>query len=555
MRRRLAAALLLLAAMLAPAQEPAPARRVLLYMVALPGSQIGDEDLLVLYESLVARLLAEAPSIVPVEAPAVGRAPASPAERSREAWREGADAWLWIGVGEGARTLRVQSLDAAAGGEVRDEAIEAAPGSGPQAAWDGVVAAAGPRFAALPATRQAAAQPAQVLTAEVRIRAVAGTRISGLVDGEIVVGSEGEATVSLVAPGAYRIVATHPEYLPVTRSFYLKEQPLLIECAQKRVGRWAFEVALTRLSYPSFEAQWFAVPDRLFVAVGVTSFAAGVPLWADEDNTRVPLTQVGVSVNLYLGRPQAALRPYAAAEAFARLLGDTGEGWPGVELDPVSKAGFGLALGLELAKHPLVRPYVEANPQAYLLTDGEQIELYYDTLDLYREDVPEYVTHRTGPGRSPELRGRRAHQAVSPTPGAAARRLRLLAALPYVAAALIVCLKMPYLFSARAAPGLGHDRTPAPRLRLPGALCRAALHRLRPVMVPGAAGLCAVPALLLLCRGSARPRSRSLPAAGGFLQPDDPSGRAFLLLRLAELCAPLSRRGAAPAALPARAMS
>ncbi len=399
MRRRLAGALLVLAAALASTQQPAPpaaaGRRVLLYMGALPGSEVGDDELLVLYETLVARLVAEAPSVVPVEAPAVGRTPVSPNERSREAWRAGADAWLWVGVGKGARTLRAQAFDSATGDEVRERTIEAAPEGGPQAAWDDLVAVAQALFAAAAAAPQRQTQPPGeplLRTAEVRIRAAAGTRITGLAGGEIVVGPSGETAVSLVAPAAYRIVATHPEYMPVTRSFYLKELPLVIDCGQRRVSRWAFELALARLAYPSFEAQWFAVPDRLFLTLGATSFAAGVPQWGKEDDTRVPLTQAGISANLYFGRPPAALRPYVGAEVFARLLGDTGESWPGIELDTASRVGFGLALGLELAVHPIVRPFVEANPQAYLLEDPDLIELYYDTLRLTSDSVPPYVT-------------------------------------------------------------------------------------------------------------------------------------------------------------------
>lgn len=389
MRRRLAAAALLLAGALAAAQ--APPRGVLLYMARLPGSQIADADLLVLYESLIARLLSEAPSLLPIEAPAVGHAPAAPEERSREARRAGGDAWLWVGVGAGERTLRTQSCDVAAGDAVSERVIEAGAGDGSAAAWDALVADVRTRFPQLPPAQPRTGQPAAVQTAEVRIRAVAGTRISGLPVEDIVVGPEGEANVTLDSPAAYRITATHSGYLPVTRSFFLAGAPLQIECGQKPVSRWGFEAALSNLAYPSFEALWLAVPDRVFVTLGATSFAVGVPLWADEDETDAPLTQVGASLNVYLGRPTGALRPYAGVEAFVRLLGGAGDGWPGVELDGEAKVGFGAALGLEMARHPVLRPFVELNPQAYLLTDADEIELYYDTLSSYGADTPEYV--------------------------------------------------------------------------------------------------------------------------------------------------------------------
>jgi len=117
------------------------------------------------------------------------------------AWRAGGDAWLWIGVGAGARTLHAQSCDAAAGGEVRERVIETGPTAAPRCGWDEIVAEMKTRFPALPvAAQQPAAQRAALQTAEVRIRAAAGTEISGLPVEDIVVGPEGEANVTLAAP-------------------------------------------------------------------------------------------------------------------------------------------------------------------------------------------------------------------------------------------------------------------------------------------------------------------------------------------------------------------
>jgi hypothetical protein len=206
-----------------------------------------------------------------------------------------------------------------------------------------------------------------------------------------VVGDQGEAVVSLVSRVAYRIVATHPGYQPEARAFYVGEGPLTVEIGQRPLSRWAFELSLIRLAYPSFEAQWLALPERLFVSLGAASFAAGVPLWGKEDDTNLPLTQIGISAGLYLGDALWALRPYVSVEAFARLVGQDGGGWPGMELDPVSGAGIGAGLGLELTKHQVVRLFVEANPQAYLLADRDEVELYYETLDLFGGDHPWYV--------------------------------------------------------------------------------------------------------------------------------------------------------------------
>ncbi len=368
------------------AAENAP-RRVLVYLTALPGSGVKDGELAALYETLLARLAEDAPSVVAAEAPTVGTAPAAPGERSREAWGAGADGWLWVGVGGGAKALvlRVQSFDVAAGGDLRERTFEKPRADRIEDSfWDEVVAEAQSRFS-VPAARRDERSTA------VSVHAAPGTRISGLAGGEIVVGAGGEASVALPSYGTYTLTATHPQYRPFAKTFYLKDMPLLIECDQMRVGPWALELGLDRLAYPSFRLAWFAIPDRLLVEVGWTSYTVGIPLWGDEANTDRPLNLVGASAKVYLGRPDALLRPYAGAEAFVRLLNNGSGDWLGVELDGRSHAGFGVSAGVELGRHPVVKPFVQYNPRAYVLTDAEGIRWYYETLDLYRGDVPRYV--------------------------------------------------------------------------------------------------------------------------------------------------------------------
>ena len=372
---------------LGPASAEQAPRRVLLYMVALAGSTVADTELAVLYETLLARLADEAPALVVSEAPTVGAAPASAAERSREARREGADAWLWVGVGAGAGTLvlRVQTFDILAGGDPRERTFEKPRRDrNEDSLWDEVIGEALSGFAQ-------AAPRGDVREAEVRVRAAPGTRIGGLPGGEIVMGVSGEATVRLAAFATYTLTATHPRFRPFAKSFYLRETPLVVECEQASIGPWALELGLDKLAYPSFRLTWFGVPDRLFVSFGWTSFTVGIPLWGDEAGTDLPLNQIGASVGIYLGRPTSLFRPYAGAEAFIRLLNNGSGDWLGIELESSSRMGFGLSAGLEAGRHPVVRPFFQYNPRAYVLTDPGGIELYYETLDIYGEKVPGYV--------------------------------------------------------------------------------------------------------------------------------------------------------------------
>ena len=279
-----------------------------------------------LYETLLARLADEAPALVVSEAPTVGAAPASAAERSREARREGADAWLWVGVGAGAGTLvlRVQTFDILAGGDPRERTFEKPRRDrNEDSLWDEVIGEALSGFAQ-------AAPRGDVREAEVLVRAAPGTRIGGLPGGEIVMGVSGEATVRLAAFATYTLTATHPRFRPFAKSFYLRETPLVVECEQASIGPWALELGLDKLAYPSFRLTWFGVPDRLFVSFGWTSFTVGIPLWGDEAGTDLPLNQIGASVGIYLGRPTSLFRPYAGAEAFIRLLNNGSGDWLGI---------------------------------------------------------------------------------------------------------------------------------------------------------------------------------------------------------------------------------
>jgi hypothetical protein len=374
-------ALLLAAFSTAPLGADATARRVLVYLVALPGAGLTDGDMRVLYEGMIARFAASTPELAVAEPAAIGVAPLSANARSREAWAAGADAWVWVGITRSGDeyTAKAQVFDITAGGEVREF-----EGRGQQPElWAAVAASTGERL-----PRRQPRQADAVRTTQVQVRAAVGTRVTGLTDGEIVVGPDGEASLELQAFATYTLIAVHPEREPYSRSFYLKGEPLVVQCVQPRVKRWALEASLARLAYPSLAIGWFALPQRLLIGAGWTTFNVGVPLWGKESETDLALNQAGVSAVLYADRG-GALRPYWGVDAFVRLSNEGGD-LSAIELEPQAPFGFGVAAGAELGAGR-IRPFIEYHPQVYILAHEDDIRAYYDILDAYGTSPPPYI--------------------------------------------------------------------------------------------------------------------------------------------------------------------
>jgi hypothetical protein len=382
-KRPLAALLALLLAALstATAGADATARRVLVYLVALPGAGFSDAEMRVLYEGLIARFATSAPELAVAEPAAIGVAPLSANARSREAWAAGADAWLWVGIArvEDEYTVKAQAFDVTAGGEVREFEDR---GQQPEL-WAAVVTSAGEK---LPRRET---RPADAVRAtQVQVRAAAGTRVTGLTDGEIVVGPDGEASLELQAFATYTLTAVHPEREPYSRSFYLRGDPLVVQCVQPPVKRWEVEASLARFAYPSLAIGWFALPGRLVIGAGWTTFNVGVPLWGKESETDLALNQAGVSAVLYPVQG-GLLRTYWGMDVFVRLSNE-GSGLSAVKLEAQAPFGFGLAGGAELDAGR-IRPFLEYHPQVYILAHEDDIRAYYDILDAYGASAPPYV--------------------------------------------------------------------------------------------------------------------------------------------------------------------
>lgn len=366
--RAWAAAFLLL--LLAPvlrlsAEEPITpeerTRRLLLFFELEPEANFGQEEQLLLYESLLVRLGSASRKVAVKEYPS--RAPgASDAQRSTLARSLGADSWLrvslagnWLSV-----DLRVSSYDLI--GQATAFAFEMSKPMRRGAVdlerdfWDEVTAAVEDYYA------QAAAN--RTVPGEVVFQARPGTRILGAGPGMLRTDSTGFARADVQVPVTLSVRATRAGFFPVEGKYFLSRAQNTVQLEQDRGARFAFEVYLNNLIFPGFEFSYFLIPGLLFARTGFTTNAIGL-LFTDSGSegeggllVSQGLYQMDLGLGIYLNDEDRDLRAYAGLGAFARLL--TALGYFGLE--PIAPWGLQAALGIEYSRNPHWRFYLELAP-------------------------------------------------------------------------------------------------------------------------------------------------------------------------------------------------
>ena len=361
--------------------------RLMVFMEAALAA-VPETDVLALYESLIVALTTAETPIEVVETPEIGAVPASAAERSRIAGRKSARGWLWVGLSGDADGLRadVTGYDVMIGRspvEMRLEMGRVATIG--QDLWREAVETIGAFYRGQPEADGGRA----VTRGPVTVAAAPGTRLTGLGGDTVVVGAEGHAGVELRGYSSYTVTASHPGYIPATLSFYVDSFPLSLDVEQRRIGRWAVELALERLAFPSFQVTFF-LTEGLFLRTGFTRYTAGLAIWGESGAPALPLSHLRLSAGARLGSGGRRFRFSASAGAFLRLVSDDGGGYPGILLEPQAPFGFSPAGRIELNTTPPLHPFLEWGPQVFLLEDPETIQAYYETLRDTGRDVAPY---------------------------------------------------------------------------------------------------------------------------------------------------------------------
>jgi hypothetical protein len=366
--RAWAAAFLLL--LLAPvlrlsAEEPITpeerTRRLLLFFELEPKANFGQEEQLLLYESLLVRLGSASRKVAIKEYPSRARG-TSDEQRTILARSLGADSWLQVSLAGNwsAVDLRVSSYDLI--GQAMAFAFEMNKPMRRGAVdlerdfWDEVTAAVEDYYAEAAANR--------TVPGEVVFQARPGTRILGAGAGTLRTDGSGIARAAVQVPVTLSVRATRAGFFPVEGKYFLSREQTTVQLEQNRGARIAIEVYLNNLIFPGFELSYYLIPGLLFARAGLTTNAIGL-LFTDSGSTGESsllvsrgLNQMDLGFGIYLNDEDRDLRAYAGLGAFVRLLMVLGY----FGLEPIAPWGLQAALGIEYSRNPRWRFYLELAP-------------------------------------------------------------------------------------------------------------------------------------------------------------------------------------------------
>jgi hypothetical protein len=367
MIKKLTALVLMLLVLGSAVSAQSSVRRIMVFIEAA-GATLGPADLRLLHESAVAAF-GEEEGFAILEPANVLEPRAGRSEKSRVAWAGGADSWIAINASGRLESLAAsfEGFDMLSGRIILDlEKTDVDVVARPRALWSEVVRLTA---AALSRPVDGTAPASTVVT----IQAVAGTSISGLAEEPVIVDADGTATANVPIGSSLRITATRNGYRVAAQTIYAHEDSLLVEIRQDPLARWAAELSMNKLAYPGAFVSFMPLAERVFVRLGLVSFAWGLPLWGESDPADAPLNQVVLLAGAYLEPVGKPLRLYAGAGSFLRLSSHDG----GIALEEQSAWGFFPLLGVEWQINLRFGFFLEHAPLFFVLKDPDTIREYY----------------------------------------------------------------------------------------------------------------------------------------------------------------------------------
>ena len=377
-----------------PVQVP---RSVMLFFEPVQGAELSDENMLLLYETLLMKLELDVRDIVVFEHADVRAIPATDLGKSRSAQEAGADAWLWVAVGgsPNALEIEVRSLDLLKEEETLRLELKKADLLGlDRQFWDEITEAVKSRY---PKVEQRIIDR-KIDVAEVVFQVLPGTKIHGLTDQPLVADSAGEVSVELLQSAVYSLRAIRDGYYPVTRSIYVDEPKMIVPLKQQAGSRFALDFFLNNLTYPGFEASFYIIPNYFYLRFGFNTFVIGLPFrnFLEGDRIGYSLTHLNLAAGVYFNQPDHVFRFYFSGGMFLRInhIMDSGLG-----IDPISSIGLFPSVGIEVSTLPRLRLFFEYRPLLYLtrypdLMAASYLKSKYEggtTATQNRVDAPPYI--------------------------------------------------------------------------------------------------------------------------------------------------------------------
>lgn len=349
-------------------------RRLVLYFEQEEGLKFQELELLLLYESLLAKLSGASQEVVIIEAQN-HRVPGTIEEKSNLAREQGADSWLSATVSGSMESLRVSisSFDLLKERMVFESRLQSESPVGlsdlARRFWDPTAQALRENYSlvepiATPAKKKIAG------SAEIVILAQPGTLVTGLSEKPLEVGQEGELSIELAVPGTYSFEALKEGYYPYKEKFYLESESRVIEIDQQPGSRYALNFYLNNFSFPGFEFSYYFIPNFFFARAGFNTFLLGIRLTDQHDSNdddswlqSHSLSHFNITVGRYLGREDQYYRWLVSGGFFARLIMEKGYG---IGLEPIAPFGVQAIIGLEFSSSAKRRLFLEYVPLLYL---------------------------------------------------------------------------------------------------------------------------------------------------------------------------------------------
>ena len=385
------AGLLALVAVLSWSQSEQVPRKVMLYFDPQAARDLPREDLIFLYETLLARL--QRASLAVLEPAEVG-VPPSDEERSTRAAARGADAWLLAAVsreGEGL-VVALTAADLRKNGAVVLSQSFRRPGvAGAElVSWEEV---AEPVASVFPPAEQAAGSPPAVST-DVTVTALPGTTVKGLSDMPLEIGSDGSARLSPPRPGFYRIEALREGSLPAHEELYLSAGGAKVEVAQTPTPRWLFEGYTLNVSYLGGSVGRVFGP--YYVRLGMTTYLFAPWLRDEEDESTdasLHLTEFLAAFGYVPLGHDKPVRPYAEISGLTRVM----RAGHSLALEPIAPFAVRAAVGFEVRGAARLRLFADYGPVFYDVYGAKENEVEaMITVDGQRESGYYYEPSRGG---------------------------------------------------------------------------------------------------------------------------------------------------------------
>lgn len=353
---------------------PGEPHRLALYFEQEEGLKFQELELLLLYESLLAKLSGASVGVVIIEEQS-GGVPGTIEEKSHLAREQGADSWLSAMVSGSMESLRVyvSSFDLLKERMVFESRLQSELPVGlidlARRFWDSTTQALRENYSLVAAD----APPAKkkiIDSAEIVILAQPGTLVTGLSEKPLEVGQEGELSIELALPGTYSFEALKRGYYPYKEIFYLESESRVIEIDQQPGSRYALNFYLNNFSFPGFELSYYFIPNFFFARVGFNTFLLGIRVPDQDDSTdddswlqSHSLSHINITVGRYLGREDRYYRWLISGGLFTRLIMAKGYG---IGFEPIAPFGVQAIIGLEFSHSEKKRLFLEYVPLLYL---------------------------------------------------------------------------------------------------------------------------------------------------------------------------------------------